>query len=308
MENPRKQPDLSILIPAYNEEAAIGSVLDSLCNNDEIKNAEIIVINDGSTDKTVEIVQQYPRVRLLSHRFNKGYGSAIVSGMFASNGRFVIWFDSDGQHRIEDLIKIRNSLISNNLDYCIGIRDSNSHVEPNRIVGKYILKLAILILTGRQTRDFNSGLRGFRREVLMRYVHLLPKGFGASTTTTLLMLERGYYGKEIPITVLPRKGKSTVNQIRDGYRTIRIISRVLFLFKPFRFFGSMGIVFILIGSIYGINRAISLHQGIPILASLVIILGVQSFFWGLISNQISALRLEELERTTTINDFVEYKS
>jgi hypothetical protein len=187
------------------------------------------------------------------------------------------------------------ALKEHDLDYCIGVRNSKSHRDFERRLGKFLLRMAVQMTAGRHINDFNSGLRGFKREVLVRYLHLLPKGFGASTTTTLLMLERGYYGEEVPITVLKRVGKSSVRQLRDGFRTLTIIMRLFLLFKPMKFFGSLGFLLVLAGSAYGIERALTLRQGVPVLAALVIILGIITVFIGLISDQISTSRLERLE-------------
>jgi glycosyltransferase involved in cell wall biosynthesis len=293
---PEKLPlDFSIIIPAYNEAAAIGKVLTELIHEPALNNAEIIVVDDCSTDKTAEIVQGIPGVRLLQHRLNKGYSSAIKTGVRGSSGKFIVWFDADGQHQTKDLVKVMHALKDRDLDYCIGVRNSKSHQDFDRRLGKFLLMLAVQTAAGRKINDFNSGLRGFKREVLVRYLHLLPKGFGASTTTTLLMLERGYYGEEVPITVLKRVGKSSVKQLRDGYRTLTIILRLFLLFKPMKFFGSIGLFLLVVGSAYGLDRAIVSKQGIPVLAALIIILGIITVFIGLISDQISNSRLERME-------------
>lgn len=287
--------EFSIVIPVFNEAQALGVLLSQLCQEPSLSNTEIIVVDDKSQDGSCEIVEQYPRIKLLRHRNNKGYSSAIKSGVKAATGKFVVWYDADGQHRKEDLIKIMSALKIKDLDYCIGARGENSHQDNDRKLGKLLLKLVVHVAAGQKVKDFNSGLRGFKREVLLRYLHLLPNRFGASTTTTLLMLERGYYGEEIPIVVLPRIGKSSVKQLRDGYRTLVIVLRLFLLFKPMRFFGTIGSVFMVFGFGYGLYKALYTGQGIPVLAALIIILGIQILFFGLISDQISNSRIERLE-------------
>lgn len=290
-----KKDEFSIIIPAYNEAQALKGLLEHLYQETSLSKTEIIVVDDKSQDESCAIVEQYPRIKLLKHRMNKGYSSAIKSGVKAASGKYVVWFDADGQHRTEDLIKIMSALKEKDLDYCIGARDGKSHQDNDRKLGKSLLKLVVQIAAGQKVKDFNSGLRGFKREVLLRYLHLLPKRFGASTTTTLLMLERGYYGEEIPIVVLPRVGKSSVKQIRDGYRTLVIVLRLFLLFKPMRFFGTIGSMLMVFGFGYGIYRALTTGQGIPVLAALIVILGIQILFFGLISDQISNSRIERLE-------------
>lgn len=288
---PRKT--FSIIIPAYNEEAGIAHTLDSLCQEEYFRDAEIIVINDGSTDQTRQVVSDFKQVKLIEHIFNRGYGSAICTGVRAASGDYIVWFDSDGQHQVADLIRICRKLVEEQLEYCIGVRDETSYQDPDRKLGKWLLKQAVNFSVGRSVPDFNSGLRGFRRDILHAYLHLLPKGFGASTLTTLLMVEGNHYGATLPITVVQRMmGKSTVRQFHDGMRTLQIILHIVILFKPLKFFGIMGLFFIFVGGLYGILKASINHLGVPISASLLIILGMESFFFGLLCDQISALRRE----------------
>lgn len=287
--------DLSIVIPTYNEEEGIVTVLEDLSGDLELKDVEIIVVDDGSTDRTCDIVQQFPKVRLIKHRTNKGYGASISTGIKASNKRYVIWCDSDGQHRAEDVSRVAHTLILEDLDYCIGARDKTSYQTNDRRMGRYALKLAVNIAAGQPVKDFNSGLRGFKRDVIRRYLHLLPKRFGASTTTTLIMIERGYLGQEVPIHVNHRLGKSTVNPILDGARTLLLVLRIFILFKPLLFFGSIGFGLIIFGSVYGFTRAFLSRQGLPVFAALVIIFGMQSLFFGLLADQVSALRREKFD-------------
>ncbi len=284
---------ISIIIPAYNEEVGIAHTLEMLCAEEYFHDAEIIVVNDGSTDNTRQVVNQFKQVKLVEHIFNRGYGSAICTGVRAASGEYIVWFDSDGQHQATDLVKICQKLIEEQLEYCIGVRDAASYQDPDRKLGKWLLKQAVNFSMGRSVPDFNSGLRGFRRDVLYAYLHLLPKGFGASTLTTLLMIERNHHGATLPITVVERRmGKSTVRQFQDGMRTLQIILHIVLLFKPLKFFGIIGLCFIVIGMVYAFIKASINHLGVPISASLLIILGMQSFFFGLLCDQISALRRE----------------
>lgn len=284
---------ISIIIPAYNEEAGIAHTLDLLCREDYFRDAEIIVIDDGSTDNTSQVVSHFKQIRLIRHSFNRGYGSAICTGVRAAVGEYIVWFDSDGQHQVSDLVAICTKLIEEKLEYCIGVRNETSYQDPNRKPGKWLLKQAVNFSVGRSVPDFNSGLRGFRRDILHAYLHLLPKGFGASTLTTLLMIEGNHYGATLPITVVQRTmGKSTVRQFQDGMRTLQIILHIVLLFKPLKFFGIIGVCFILVGAIYAFIKASINHLGVPISASLLIILGMESFFFGLLCDQISALRRE----------------
>jgi glycosyltransferase involved in cell wall biosynthesis len=252
-------------------------------------------VDDGSTDRTAQRVAEFPRVRLIRHRANRGYGASIKTGVHASGGDYIFWFDADGQHRVQDLVEVIEALTASDLDYLVGVRAAGSHSPAGRRLGKWILRRVVCFVAGQHVPDFNSGLRGFRREVLMRYLHLLPKTFGASTTTTLLMLERGYAGAEAPILVRERVGKSSVKQVRDGFRTLMLILRLLLLFKPMHFFGWTGLVLIVGGGIYGFAEAIAMRLGFPTFAALVMMFGAQMLALGLLCDQISAFRRERFE-------------
>lgn len=283
---------ISIIIPAFNEEEGIFQVLEQIASEECLQGAEEILVDDGSSDRTSQVAAAFPQVKIIRHPFNRGYGSAICTGARAAQGEYLLWFDSDGQHRVEDLVSVSQKLVEEQLEYCIGVRDVSSFQDNNRRFGKWLLRQAVNFSVGRPVPDFNSGLRGFRRDILLRYLHLLPKGFGASTLTTLLMIEGDHYGATVPIHVQPRLGKSTVKLVRDGFRTLQIILHIVLLFKPLKFFGITGLLLILFGVIYGFIKASIVHLGFPIFASLSIILGVQSFFFGLLCDQISAMRRE----------------
>lgn len=299
---PEDFASVSVIIPAYNEEAGIARTLTTLTAHPLLRDVEIIVVDDGSTDCTAGVVAALPGVKLVRHLYNRGYGSAIATGARASHGQYIVWFDADGQHRVDDLIQVMRRLVDGQLEYCIGVRGRDSFQETNRVLGKWLLRQVVTFAAGRPVPDFNSGLRGFKREILLQYLHLLPKRFGASTLTTLLMVESSHYGETVPIVVNQRVGKSTVKQLRDGLQTLQIILHIVLLFKPLKFFGLLGGLFILVGGVYGYLKAIINGQGFPVLASLLIMLGVQSFFFGFLGDQISALRRERFSPNRPTRD------
>lgn len=242
----------SIIIPAYNEEAAIAGTLEELMSSLPMDTTEIIVVNDGSTDNTLKVLQTIPNIILVNHKKNRGYGSAIKTGCKHASGELIAWYDADGQARPQDLLAIINTLQTSNSDYCIGIRGKDSHIDKTRVLGKTILKLVVNFVSREPVADFNSGLRVFKRDVLLRYIPLLPDRFGASTFTTLLMSEEGYLGTECSIVSRQRIGKSSVKQIRDGMYTLYLILNILLLFRPMQVFGTLGLSSIFIGVFYGL--------------------------------------------------------
>ena len=287
--------DVTIIIPAYNEEGGIRATLEELKQNEYLRDCEIIVVDDGSKDRTYEEAGSVEGVRVLRHKVNRGYGTAIATGSRASKGKILAWYDADGQHRPSDLVRVLEKIIEEDLDYCIGVRGKDSFVDKSRVLGKSILKTFVNWMAREPMGDFNSGMRAFKREVFMRYISLLPKRFGASTVTTFIMQERFYAGAEIPIVVRQRVGKSTVKQVRDGLRTISLIMNIILLFRPMEVFGTAGILTMLVGSAYGIVRALLGGRGVPTLAAIVILFGIQILFFGVFSSQISQMRIERFD-------------
>ena len=283
--------DVTIIIPAYNEEEAIGDFLTGLLSG--LKTSllwEIIIVNDGSSDRTSEIVKAYD-VKLLNHSSNKGYGAALKTGIRESTGRHILICDSDGQHSIEDInkiISIKGSLM------VVGQRGSDSHVQANRIAGKTILRLFANFLMGEKIPDLNSGLRLIHSNTIKKYLHILPDSFSASTTMTMLFLKRKYDIRWEKIITKERIGNSSVRQITHGLYTILLMMRILMLFNPLKIFMSTSAVFFTFGFLWGIYHLAD-GGGLSIFAAVYLILSVQLFLYGLIADQISMQRLEKYE-------------
>lgn len=293
---------VSIIIPAYNEEAGIKSTLTELIEymSSLEYTYEIILVDDGSKDNTYiiarEMEQNYPDIlRVEQHTCNKGYGSSIKTAVRIAEGDYIAWYDADGQHRPEDLEKLICCIFHENLDYCIGNRTKDSYEEKTRKLGKTVLKFVVNLLAKEKMEDFNSGMRIFKHEIIKKHANLLPKRFGASTVTSFLMQELEYGGGTCPIIVRQRVGKSSVRQIRDGIRTILLIFQIILLFRPMQVFGSIGVISLIGGGIYGLQTAIIESNGFPVLGAIIMIFGIQTLFFGLIVGQISRLRIEVAE-------------
>lgn len=282
--------ELSILMPAYNEQEAIQPTLEALRKT--FPDAEIIVIDDGSTDDTAAQAELVAGVTVLQHDFNRGYGRALKSGMRKASGAYLAWFDADNEHRSEDLAAMVERLQSGELAAVLGQRDRS--IGTARALGKFVIWLLALALNVDLKRDVNCGLRVFRADVIRRYMHLLPNGFSASMTSTIVMLERGYPIEFYPITVNPRIGSSKVT-VRDGVRTFILVLRTILLFSPLRFFLPFGIGLGVLGSLYGTIVAVSVGRGFPILAALFVTVGMLVVMIGLVADQISQIRLNEID-------------
>ena len=290
--------DVTIIIPAYNEGESIKKTLEEVRNYSTLSEIGIIVIDDGSKDDTFEQASMVSDVRVIKHQNNKGYGSAIATGTSQVTTKYVAWYDADAQHRPEDLANVISEIKNKDLDYCIGVRGKDSHVEKSRKIGKFFLGLILKLVLTEKT-DYNSGLRIFRTDVLSLFLSSLPKRFGASTVSTLIMQERNYAGGTVPILVRQRIGKSSVRQVRDGINTILLAFNVILMFRPLQVFGALGFLSLLIGSIYGVYIAFTRELGIPILAAVLIFFGLQLLVFGIIARLISQIRRDFFETNQT---------
>lgn len=285
---------LSICIPAYNESAVIADTLHALAK--DLPGAEIIVVDDGSTDGTAAAAKGVPGVRVLSHGRNIGYGASLKTAMRHAARPVVAWCDGDGQHRTGDLLRVVAPVLAGEKDVVLGVRTAASDVRPDRRPGKWVLKTVAELVTRSSVPDLNCGLRCFRREIIAQYLHLLPDGFSASSTSTLLMMKRGYRVGYQPITADGRRGSaSTVRIFRDGWRTLHLMLRILILFDAFAFFSLLAALQVGAGLAYGLGTLMRVERGFPVAAAVVVISGVLTFFMGLICDQIVALRVERFE-------------
>lgn len=289
---PQRFP-LTVIVPALNEEAAIASTLAEL--RAHFPDVEILVVDDGSTDRTAAQVATVPGVRILRHDLNRGYGAAIKTGVRHASHDVVAWYDADGQHTPQNLALLLEAFTAHELHAAIGARTRGSATESRRVLGKAILGFFVQIVAGRRLADVNCGLRVVRRSVLRRYLHLLPDGFSASITSMLLMLKRGYRIEFVPIVTKPRTGTSTVQIVRDGVLSIQTSLRILILFQAFQSFSAVATLLFVLGATYGTAMAIIFGRGFPALASVLVLSGVIIFFMGLLTDQVVALRMERLE-------------
>jgi len=282
--------NLTVVIPAFNEDAGIKNTIEELVPYAEKNNWEILIINDGSSDNTGRILSGIPGVKVIDHPYNKGYGASLKTGIKNAKSELVAFFDADGQHDPKDLENLEANL--GNYDMVVGAREGESHQDLIRKPGKWLLKKVANFLTGRKIPDLNSGLRVVGKDIIMKFLHLFPEGFSFSTTSTIAFMNLGFNIGYFPIKARKRAGKSSVNQIKDGSNTILLIIRLVVLFNPIKVFMPPAILIFFIGAIYEIIWGIILAPSAEILpgAILMIFTGVLIFFFGLVVDQISELR------------------
>ena len=284
---------ITIVIPAHNEEGAIGSVLSALRGVAHPALREVIVVDDGSSDRTGEIAEA-SGVRVIRQPSNRGYGAALKAGIRAASSGFVLTMDADGQHRIEDVLKLCDAVSGEETADCvIGHRTRLVHSPLWRMPGKWLLTHLARVLTRQEIRDLNSGLRVMRRDVILRYMHLCPAGFSFSTTSTFALASRGYRIEFVPIQVERRVGKSSVS-VATGFQTILLVLRLASLFNPLRVFLPLALLFITGGIVWTVPYLLQ-GEGVTVAAMLSVLTGVILFGLGLICDQVAQLRLERFE-------------
>jgi len=275
-----------VVVPTYNEEASVREGLEKIINLKLGDEYEVLFINDGSSDNTANIIEEYP-VTLYNHNVNKGYGAALKTGIRKAKGKKVVILDSDGQHDPVYIQKIVDML--DKYDMVIGERTEDSFQVKNRMAGKKIIRILGEYLVEQKLPDYNSGFRGFNKTIIHSMLHLMPNGFSFSTTSTLAFLKEGYTIGTFPIIVNERIGrKSNVKFAKDGTKTMLLIFRIIMLFNPLKIFIPASLVSIFFGlsfGTYGYFIAGRFSNSAIILSTL----GMFLFFIGLIADQIAML-------------------
>jgi glycosyltransferase involved in cell wall biosynthesis len=277
---------VSVVIPAYNEAAAIAGVVAAVRAAGPWR--EVIVVDDGSADETSSQASAAGAV-VVRHPYNKGNGAAVKSGIRRATGEYVLILDGDGQHQAGDARRVVEPL--GEYDLVIAARTAATQATHARRFGNDALNRLASYLTGRHIPDLTSGFRGARREHLVEFLHLLPNGFSTPTTTTLAFIKAGYNVAFQPTEAKARVGASKIRFARDGLKFFMIILKIVTLFSPLRVFVPIASAAFLLGVAYGIWN-VAVHARIPNGSVLLILFSVVVFLVGLVSEQIAALRFE----------------
>lgn len=282
---------ISIIIPVYNEGRTISAVINELKNfigRLEKYEFEIIVVNDGSTDETGEILKRIPGIRLVNHSYNKGYGAALKTGVINSSFDWVFFFDSDGQAKPEEMPKILEFV--DNYDMVVGAR-KNKKSSLVRKPGRALLHWLANYLSDQKIPDLNCGFRAVKKEKIKEFLHLLPNSFSLTTTLTLAFQKSGLDVKYVPIEVNKRAGGKSAVNFRHAVKTFFLILRTIVLFSPLRVFMPVsGFLFFLGAFITVIDFTNRLH--ISNSAVLLYVSSLIIFLFGLLADQLSAIRRE----------------
>ena len=275
---------LSIVIPAKNEEGAIGAVVANAC--EQYPDAEVIVVNDGSDDNTAEAAAK-AGAKVISHPESLGNGAAVKSGARAATGDIIAFMDGDGQHTASELAPLIKRL-DEGFEMAIGARDTGSHANVGRLFANGLYNGIASIMSGRKILDLTSGFRVARAEKFKQFLYLLPNGFSYPTTITMAFLRSGYAIKFEPISAAKRVGKSHIRPIRDGVRFLIIIFKIATLYSPLKIFLPVsGLIFATGAAWYAYTFATMAR--FTNMSMLLFSASVIIFLIGLISEQITSL-------------------
>jgi glycosyltransferase involved in cell wall biosynthesis len=275
---------LSIILPAKNEAAALASLLPAL--HSAHADAQISVVDDGSTDGTRELCAQH-RVECLSSPYSMGNGAAIKRGARAARGDVLVFMDADGQHDPADIARLLSKL-DEGFDMVVGARDWSGQAGVGRGVANTFYNWLASKMTGFRVADLTSGFRAARADKFREFLHLLPNGFSYPTTSTMAFFRSAYAVAYIPIKAAQRVGRSHIRPLRDGVRFLLIIFKIATLYAPLKLFVPASGAFFACGLAYYVYTYITEHR-FTNMSMLLFAAAVIVFLIGLISEQITSL-------------------
>lgn len=239
-------PNFSLILPVYNEAQSIATTINHLQKNLSFLKSEyeIIVVNDGSTDATREILQNCSQITVIDHHQNRGYGAALKTGIRHARYSLIAITDADGTYpneRIPELVRLAAQF-----DMVVGARiGTNVQYSTLRKIPKFFLVRFAEWMTRCPIPDLNSGMRVFRKIVVKKFINLLPDSFSFTTTITIAMLTSNYLVHYVPIDYHARIGKSKIKPIRDTLNFVQLILRTGMYFAPLRVFLPVASVFLI---------------------------------------------------------------
>lgn len=284
---------ISVVVPVYNEEKIIAKVLQdvSMAMKNSFKEYEIIVVNDGSTDKTAEIIEKEKKgaVSVITHPENIGYGKSLLDGIAAAKYNYIAIIDGDGSYSAKDIKNLYAYFPQ--YDMIVGARQGKEYrrgiwKRPARAFFKMLTEYA----AGRKIPDVNSGLRLFKKDVVLRFKDSLCAGFSFTTTLTLIFFLNNYFVKYVPVEYAKRDGKSKVNHIRDTLRAGQIITEAVLCYNPIKLFLFIASCNTIFGLVLGfLNRLIFKSDFLSLTAAICTASFVPIFCIGLVADQLKKI-------------------
>jgi glycosyltransferase involved in cell wall biosynthesis len=288
--------ELSVVVPAYNEADAVAPTMRALASTlaEAGLEAEVVVVDDGSTDGTSEalaaLAEELPVVRVLSHDGNRGYGASLKTGIRSALADVVAITDADGTYPNERIPELFQRLLDEKADMVVGSRTGDSvHIPLIRRPAKAFLRSLANHLSGHKIPDLNSGLRIMRKEPLVACFPLVSNGFSFTTTTLLAFMSQDFRVTFVPIDYEQRTGRSKIRPIHDTLNFVVLILRVCAHFEPLRVFIPVATLLFTAGVIHGSYQLWQL-RGLGEGPVLLLVASLQVLMSGLIADMISRRR------------------
>ena len=276
-------PRISVILPAKNEAEGLRRTLPGLR---QLPGAEVIVVDDGSTDETAAVAREHG-AQVLSSPYSMGNGAAIKRGARAARGELLVFLDADGQHNAELIPRLLERL-EQGYDMVVGARGWDGQASVGRGLANGLYNRVASLMTGFVVADLTSGFRAVRAEKFKEFLYLLPNGFSYPTTITMAFFRSAYAIAYEPIPVAQRIGRSHIKPLRDGVRFLLIIFKIATLYSPLKLFAPTAIGFALLGTGYYAYTFLTQNR-FTNMSVLLFSAAVIVFLIGLISEQITAL-------------------
>lgn len=281
---------LTILIPVYNERHGIESSIQHL---DQIRKGagfdiEMILINDGSDDGTEMILNRLlsENYHVINHPTNRGYGAALKSGVKSARFDYIAITDADGTYPNDRIPEFFHEMLKKDFDMLVGSRTGdNVKIPLIRRPAKWVLNVLANYLTNVKIPDINSGLRIMRKNIVEKFINILPDGFSFTTTITLAMLTNGYAVKYIPIDYNTREGKSKIRPIYDTLNFLQLIIRTVLYFDPLKIFIPLSSFFLGTSALMVLYR-LFVGKAFGVTSIILFICGIQLLGLGMIADLI----------------------
>jgi glycosyltransferase involved in cell wall biosynthesis len=288
------RPDVSVIIPAFNEAAVIGDIIagifQALGQTDYA--FELLVVDDGSQDETAKIAERAGAC-VVRHPYNIGNGAAVKTGIRRARGSLLVMLDGDGQHDPQDIPRLLEKL--GPFDLVVGARSRESETELHRDLANHVYNRFASYVCGRRIDDLTSGFRAIKGDIGRGFLYLLPNTFSYPATITLATVRAGYSLTYVPIVTARRGTRSKIKLVRDGTRFLLIILRIATFFSPLKVFLPVSALMFLVGVGYGLFKVVALGSRYGPTSAMLMTVSVVIFLIGLVSEQIAQLRFDRSE-------------
>lgn len=231
--------ELTLLLPVHNEQDAIVGVLERIerMAGSLSVPVDVIVVEDGSTDRTLDVLRAVDGIEVFRHHESRGYGAALKTGIRHAKTDSIVILDGDGTYPPEDVPALVQAFDAGSADMVVGARTGPEVAIPLlRRPAKWAINRLASLVAGEPIPDVNSGMRLIRRDIALELFDLLPNGFSFTTTITLGMIQNGYLVEFVPISYHKRTGTSKIRPIADTLGFVQLILRVALYFQPLKIF------------------------------------------------------------------------